>query len=55
MSKGKGKRNHPNRSAIPSNVAKGMVLGGTGKGGPMKDRRSKRSKDARRQREAFDY
>jgi len=40
-------RKHPNRSAIPSNVARGMVLSKK-KAGPMRDRRLRRPKDARR-------
>jgi len=37
-------------------VAYGMITSGTGKSaGPMKDRRDRRSKDARRKREMYEY
>lgn len=35
-------------------IAREMILNGTGRTQIMKDRRDKRSKDARRKREAFD-
>lgn len=39
---------HPNRSAIASNVARGMVMSGTGKGGPMSDGRERRANNPKR-------
>lgn len=46
---------HPNRSAIPSNVARGMILGETGKGGPMKNPKDKRTKNPKRDWRGEDY
>lgn len=46
MAKNVKPRKHPNRSAIPSNVAKGMVVTRVN-AGPMRDRRERRPKDAK--------
>ena len=43
---------HP-RQPKASNVARGMILAGTGKAQVFQDKRLKRSKDARAKRRAF--
>lgn len=50
----KNKPNHPNRSAISSNVARGMILSGIGKAGPMKDRREPRGGAKNEQKELLE-
>lgn len=43
-----GSKIKPRQQKKPRNyVARDMIINGTGKGGPMRDRRDRRSKDAR--------
>lgn len=46
---------HVPKSEPRNHVAREMILSGTGKSQIMRDRRNRRPKDARREREHFDY